>query len=282
MHRLHCEFGITGKALDWFRSYLANRFQSVRVGDHTSSTKELRQGVPQGSVLGPILFGMYTTPLANIIQKHKLHYHMYADDTQLYVSATTQLDITICVQLENCVHEIKQWLFENKLKMNDEKTELIVFCAKQNMPMDLKIKIGDSVIEPTSIVKNLGIKMDYQLNMESHVNYVLKSAYMNLRNIGRIRKFLTGSATKSLVHAYILSKIDYGNSLLVGIPNKLIAKLKRLQNMAARVITKTKRCEHVTPILKQLHWLPVKRRIEFKILVLTYKCVAGIAPGYLC
>jgi hypothetical protein len=168
-------------------------------------------------------------------------------------------------------------------KMNDDKTELIVFCAKQNMPMDLKIKIGDSVIKPTNLVKNLGIKMDYQLNMESQVNHiVLKSTYMNLRNIGRIRKFLTGSATKSLVHAYILSKIDYGNSLLVGIPNKLISKLERLQNTAARVITKTKRCEHITPILKQLHWLPVKRRIEFKILVLTYKCVAGIAPGYLC
>ena len=129
--------------------------------------------------------------------------------------------------------------------------------------------------------RNLGITYDAALNMEKHVAIVCQRAYMQLHRIGMIRRYLTDDATKSLVHAFVGSRLDYGNSLLFGLPATLLKKLQRVQNVAARIITRTRYSDHITPILKSLHWLPIHRRIEFKLLLIVYHCLNNTAPSYL-
>ena len=121
----------------------------------------------------------------------------------------------------------------------------------------------------------------YCCYLAAHVSKAVKSGNYHLRNIGRIRKYLTAESTKGAVISLVTSRFDYCNGLLCGIPEELIYKLQRVQNNAARVITLTKKYDHITPVLKELHWLPVRKRIEFKILLLVYKCLHGTAPSYL-
>ena len=117
--------------------------------------------------------------------------------------------------------------------------------------------------------------------MSSHINSICRSASLALRNIGRVRKYLNQANTERLVHAFISSRLDYCDSLLYGLPTKEINKLQRLQNSAARLVTKSKLREHITPVLKKLHWLPVDHRKIFKVLLITFKVICGCAPSYL-
>ena len=118
--------------------------------------------------------------------------------------------------------------------------------------------------------------------MSPHVNNICRGASFALRKIGKIRRYLDKSTTEQLVHAFVSSKLDNNNILLTGLPSKDISKLQRIQNSAARLVTFTKRREHITPVLRDLHWLPVLDRIIFKILLLTYKVRHDMAPMYLC
>ena len=130
-------------------------------------------------------------------------------------------------------------------------------------------------------VRNLGAFFDSQMNMESHVNSVCRACYSQLRQIGHIRQYLNSDATKSLVNSLVTSRLDYCNSLLFGLPKKTLNKLKIVQNTSARIITGTPRRHHITPVLKELHWIPVQHRIQFKILTYTFKALHGQAPDYI-
>ena len=122
---------------------------------------------------------------------------------------------------------------------------------------------------------------DKNLNMEAQVTNICKSANFHLRNIGAIRSTLTDSSAEQLVHSFITSRLDYCNSLLIGLPDTQIKRLQRIQNNAARIVARIKKFDHVSQILSELHWLPVKKRIQFKMLLLTYRCLHGMAPQYL-
>ncbi len=119
------------------------------------------------------------------------------------------------------------------------------------------------------------------MNLEQHVKDVCKSAFYHIQNISKIRDCLTHNDTETLVHAFISSKLDFCNALLYGLPQCVVDKLQRVQNSAARLVTRTRKYEHITPVLMDLHWLPVEQRIEYKILLLTYKSLNGMAPKYL-
>ena len=125
------------------------------------------------------------------------------------------------------------------------------------------------------------VMMDSKASMEAHVLSVCKSSFIHIRNLSRIKKFVDSSSLECLVHACITTKLDYCNSLICRAPSTLINKLQRIQNIVARIITGHGRCEHITPVLKALHWLPVQQRIKFKTLVLVYKAVNNLAPVYL-
>ena len=169
------------------------------------------------------------------------------------------------------------------LQLNADKTELMVFGAKQILKQmgSFVIHIGDCEIKPTHRIKNLGVFYDPVMSMETHVNHVCKIAYMHIRNIGHIRRYLSEDATKSLVHAIVMSRMDYGNALLFGLPDYLTYRLQKVQNLCARIITFTPRRCHISPVLQSLHWLPIKRWLEYKVLLHTYKGLNGLAPGYL-
>ncbi|XP_068707689.1 uncharacterized protein [Montipora foliosa] len=277
-HRLESRFGLNGTVLKWFKSYLVNRTQSIVI-DHTVSTpSSLMYGVPQGSVLGPLLFSLYVSPLEDIVNAHNLQTMMYADDTQLYLITQNSRRSSGLETLEHCANDIIQWMKDNKLLCNTSKTEVLHFTSRF---LDVDSIIGNSVKELTSEARDLGVILDHHLKMSSHINNICKSASYSLRRIGQIRRYLNTASTEKLVHASITSKLDYCNSLIYGLPDKDLIKLQRIQNSAARLVTLTKKFEHVTSILQTLHWLPVKKRIVFKILLLTFKVLNGQAPSYL-
>ena len=116
--------------------------------------------------------------------------------------------------------------------------------------------------------------------MNAHVNQLCKSASFSLRRVGQVRRYLDNATTEKLTHALITSKLDQCNSLLYGLPDKEISQIQRIQNSAARLVTRTKRQEHITPVLRKLNWLPIKKRIIYKILLLTYKSLKRLAPDY--
>jgi hypothetical protein len=171
----------------------------------------------------------------------------------------------------------------NMLKLNQNKTELIVFTSKHRTKSmeDLDLAIGNSSISAAPFVKNLGVVMDRNLTMEQQVNTISKSCYYQIRNIGQIRQHISDGACKTLVQALVTSRLDYANVLLCGIPQFLVDSLQRVQNMSARLITRTRKREHITPVLKQLHWLPVEYRPSYKILMYVFKALNGLAPTYI-
>ena len=283
LSRLSERFGVKDTALKWFASYLSERYQSVVINGVESDIQELQFGVPQGSVLGPILFILYTSPLGELLQSCGVSYHFYADDTQLYLSFNHSESQDAIVKMEKCISQVSSWMSENFLKLNEDKTE-VMFLGSPNFLSKFKntaISVGMEHIQPSDVVRNIGAYIDKHLNMDKHVNNICKGAWMHLRNIGKLRPFLDNSSCEKLVHAFVSSKIDSNNGLLYGITKDKIHKIQRVQNAAARIVSRTPKYDHITPILKSLHWLPVSQRIDYKILLLAFKCLNNIAPIYL-
>ena len=258
--------------------------QSVRIGNETSEPVCLKRGVPQGFVLGPSLFSLYVAPIEDIVDSYGLTCAVYADEfTQLYISIDkSQLQCGIA-NLQKCILAIIEWLAINELVCNESKTEAIWFFSwHQKHDLELSaITIGKSNIALASSVRDLGVMLDCHLDMRAHINQLCRSASFSLRRVGQVRRYLDTATTEKLTHALITCKLDQCNSLLYGLPDKDISKIQRIQNSAARLVTGTKRREHITPVLRNLHWLPIKKRIIYKILLLTYKSLRGLAPDYL-
>ena len=285
IRRLSTRFGIRGRALDWFVSYLSDRKQYVKVNNTSSNSLCLTQGVPQGSVLGPILYSLYTSPLGDIAKQHQMNYHFYADDSQLYISfkscCTNDADRGK-ILMETCVRDIDLWMVHNRLKLNQDKTEVLVFSScYRPRPNIGNLAIVDMMVNCSTKAKDIGVTLDNSLSMVPHITAVCKSAFFHLRNISKIRGFLNTETTKTLVHAFVTSKVDYCNSLLYGVPKYLLQRLQRVLNCAARIVFKSNKYDHITPLLRELHWLPIQQRIEFKILLITFKALNKQAPTYL-
>jgi hypothetical protein len=282
---LHSTVGVTGTALKWFSSYLSNRYQSVKIGETISTKRPLLFGVPQGSVLGPQLFSIYTLPLQTTIQDCGMSFHLYADDTQLYIafnprSEASSNDVTSIIH--NTTNVINNWMRSHFLKLNSDKTEVLVM-TKPSIKSDLipHVNINESIINTSPCVKDLGVCLDSHLRMEDQIRAICKRAYYQLHLIGKVRQFISEDACRTLVQVNVTSHLDYCNCLLAGLPANLIGKLQRVQNCAARMIKQIGKYDHITPVLKDLHWLPIKFRIDYKVLVITFKVLNGLAPAYL-
>ena len=270
---LQNRFGIKGTALDWIKSYLGKQSSSIHINSKTSPPTVTSFGVPQGSILGPINFTIYTTPLADIIKHHNLSYHFYADDTQLYITfdlkSQSSLQESIdCV--EKCAMDIKIWRSKKMLKLNDDKTE-VLYITSPNFQKSLPnptLKIDQSSITPTTSARYIGLfYFDNCNQMKEHITTVCHASHFHLQNIGSIRCYLTPETCATLVQSLISSKLDYSNSLLIKLPETQINHLQRIQNSAARIVSQWPHYEHITPALENLHWLPVQQRIMFKVVL---------------
>jgi len=154
------------------------------------------------------------------------------------------------------------------LSCNPSKTEIIHFSSRFSKYVSISnVDIGQHTVNTSKEARNLGVVFDQHLSMSNHVNNICCSASIALRHIGRIRKYLDNSSTERLIHAFISSKLDYCNSVLYGLPSKELDKLQHIQNAAARLVSRTKKREHITLVLFNLHWLPAQYRIMFKMLL---------------
>ena len=286
LSRLNSVFGIQSTALQWFHSYLSDRYQSTSVNNSSSSPSQLMYGVPQGSVLGPILFVLYTTPLSDIIANHSVNHQLFADDTQLQKSAPLNEVTNLTKELNACTDNIKTWMTENQLKLNDDKTEALLFPFSSSLkpstgPLPDSITLGSHNIPFSDSARNLGFILDSKLSMKKHIIKICQTAYFELKRISSIRRFLTEDATKTLVTSYILSRLDYCNCLLMGTPNSVIQPLQKIQNFAARLVLLAPRHHHATPLLEKLHWLPISERIKYKVACMCFGAINGSGPAYL-
>ena len=270
------------------RTRVKGRNSRVCVLGEYSEKHPLKYGVPQGSVAGPPIFTAYAQPVAAIINRFQVAYHIYTDDTQLYVSfdPNSSGDIASAkLRLTNCITEIRSWMLANKLKLNDLKTELFLIASPRHAEivssLDVDLKIDGSVITPSSSIKSLGIVFDISLTMEQHVTALCCNINFHLRNLSRIRRFIDSATCAHAVRSLILSRLDYGKSLLGGLSSANMERLQRLQNRAARLIFQVDRRTSAAPLIRELHWLPVLQRIHFKILLHVYNCLQGSSPVYL-
>ena len=285
IERLKHRFGITGKALTWIKSYLCERTQFVKIGSKRSNNHKLCCGVPQGSVLGPILYSMYTAPLADVISKHGMNCHFYADDSQIYLSFKPNdpgEPMLSKARVEACIQDINQWMIANRLILNHEKFKLLILHARHRPPPTLdSVLVGSKTIHVSKSAKNIGTWFDTVMSMDNQISNICKCSFYHLRNIAKISKFISSRHCETLIHAFITSRIDHCNSLLSGLNQNQIKRLQHVQNLTTRLLTGTRKQEHITPVLKELHWLPVTARIRFKILLMTFKCLNLLAPRYL-
>ncbi len=210
-------------------NYLTGRSFRVAWGGEVSKAHQLVTGVPQGSILGPLLFSTYTTSLGPIIQVHGFSYHFYADDTQLYLSFRPD-DPTVAARISGCLADILAWMKEHHLQLNLAKTELLVFPATPTIQHDFTIQLGSSTITPSASVRNLGVIFDDQLTFKEHIAKTARSCRFALHNIRKIRPFLTEHAAQLLVQALVISRLDYCNALLAGLPSNTIKPLQMIQN----------------------------------------------------
>ncbi len=286
IHRLEKRCGLKGTALAWFISYLKDRTQSVVINNEQSKPTKLKYGVPQGSVLGPILFTIYTSPLGELFSQHDMDYHCYADDTQIYMgfNPKNENDQKMAVdKMEDCIMEVKNFMNQNKLKLNDDKTEFVLIGTKYwiDKLKFSEIMVGKVRIKAAEKAKNLGVVFDKSMGMKTQVSNMCRIGFHNLRNLSSIRNILDNDTAKTAAHAFVTSGLDYCNSILYGLPECQIKRLQLVHNAAARVVVKKRKFDHISEDLKNLHWLPVKSRIDFKLLLLTWKALHDQAPVYL-
>ena len=257
-------FGVGGCVLKWFTSYLTDRYQSIKIGSTLSDVCKLLFGVPQGSVLGPLLFSLYTTPLSLIISRHKgIKFHFYADDSQVYIHLSHKNVSAAFEKLNRCLDDVKEWMSTSKLKLNPDKTELIIFGSKRQrdklkacFPIDI---LGNSLC-PADSVKNLGVWFESDFSLSKHVQNVCKSCFVKLSDFRHVRQFLTHDVSVLVANALVSSRLDYCNSLFRSLSKFNLRKLQCIQNSAARIVSNTSRYTSITPVLRKLHWLPVEQR----------------------
>ena len=283
---LRNELGITGTAWKWFSSFLTGRCQTIKVGNEESYEIVIKFGVPQGSVLGPVLFNIYIRSLYSTAHDLNFFIQGYADDHQLYKSFKPNEEPTVLINdVPKCFQEVNDWMKKHYLQLNAGKTEILVFGTPhvlQQLSIGGVFVNSETCVRLSPVAKNLGFRLDSQLNFGEQIKQLKTSCFLKLRDLAKMKTFLTTKQMGTLTQAIVISSLDYCNALYYGCGQASIAQLQNIQNRACRLVFGLKRRDSVEEKLKSLHWLKVKERIEFKLCLLIFKAVNGVAPAYLC
>ncbi|KAJ1134400.1 hypothetical protein NDU88_000852 [Pleurodeles waltl] len=272
---------ISHKALAWITSFLSGRTQRVRLPPFLVGATKTTCGVPQGSALSPTLFNIYMALLANIIRSHNLNIVSYADDTQLILSLTKD-PTTAKTNLHDGLHAIATWMEKSRIKLNFEKTEVLILGSNRSAWEDSwwPATLGTAPT-PTTHARNLGFILDSSLTMTQQANAISSSCFNTLPMLRKIFRWIPTETRKTITHALVSNRLDYSNALYAGTTAKLQKKLQRIQNASARLILNIPRRDHISAHLRDLHWLPVTKRITFKLLIHAHKALHNIGPAYL-
>jgi len=282
LRRLEVSYKVCGPVLSWIESYLSDRSQFVLLENFCSPNFSLESGVPQGSVLGPLLFSLYTAPVSHIFSHYGLNFQQYADDILAYVPIMSAVSSEIS-NLQNCLSCLCDWFSLNYMVINPAKSEAILFGSAKRLSTlsDLKsISVAGSPVFLSSSIKLLGVILDSTLSFNDQVASVCKSASFHSRALSHIRSSLNLNIANSIACALVHSRLDYCNSLYSSLSSKNIHKLQRVHNRVARV-TCYKKCSNSNENLSRLHWLPINSRIKYKTSSLTHKLIHSKSPGYL-
>uniref|UniRef100_R4GDA2 Reverse transcriptase domain-containing protein n=1 Tax=Anolis carolinensis TaxID=28377 RepID=R4GDA2_ANOCA len=272
--------GLGGTALQWLQSFLEGRSQLVMLGDTCSDPWPLTCGVPQGSILSPMLFNIYMKPLGEVIRSFGVRCHLYADDTQLYYSFPPNSKEAPQI-LNQCLAAVMGWMRANKLKLNPDKTEVLQVSRMPDRGIGWQPVLDGVALPLKAQVRSLGVLLDSSLTLDAQVSAVAGRAFAQLKLVRQLRPYLVKSDLAMVVHALVTSRLDYCNALYVGLPLKTARKLQLVQRSAALVLTGAQYRERSTLLFKELHWLPLIFRTQFKVLVITYQAQNGLGPIYL-
>jgi len=262
---------------------MGRRKQRVKIGNAYSPETVTQFGVPQGSALGPVLFNIYLRSFYHVVYKQGFKVLGYADDHQLYrhFNPNAQHNI-LSHSIKQCIDSIHHWMNSYFLKLNPDKTEIIVLGAKNvlkqigihgiNLP-------GGRPVRFSSTAKNLGFFIDSSLTCNAQVNSVVRTCLNVIRNIAKIKSYLSRDLLKTLITTLVLNRLDTYNCIYYGIGAGLLDKLQSVQNAAAKVIYGRCKRDHVQDQFAELHWLQVRERVYYKIILFVFKCLHGMAPS---
>lgn len=276
--------GLSEIACTWFESYLTQRQQVVKIQDTLSSHLPLTVGVPQGSILGPVLFTLYVNDLFRV-PKHCKPLG-YVDDTKIFLGFPSNKLQDVISAINEDFEEILSWCCRNSLPINPDKTKLLYVGVPQLMrtlPATLpSATILGTEIKPVTVVKDLGVHIDCHLNFNEHITKTVSDCMFKLTRVNRIKHLLDRSTLIYLINAFVFCKLFYCSTVWSNTSNKNIKKLQLVQNYACRIVTGLKKYDHITEALKSLKWLNVKKKLLFNDLVMVYKCINNLTPNYLC
>ena len=276
--------GFQNDSLSWVTSYLTGRSQKVVTGSQESSWESVINGVPQGSVLGPLLFTVLVSDISDAIKRGR--YHLYADDTQLYYTCKVEDANATIAKINSDLENISIYSKHNCLKLNAGKSKYIVIGSRPNLKklksvvLD-EIKLGPDTIEREYAVKNLGIMFDETFSWSKHVNLITAKAYGKLRQAFRFKNFLSPQAKWNLSETYILSQFNYGDIILQGINKQLLNKIQKIQNSCIRFSFGLRKYDHVSHTRKTNKILCMQDRSLLHSLTLMFKITKNVAPNYL-
>ena len=267
----------------WFTDYLKNRRQAVRLGSAVSGSLKVEYGVPQGSILGPLLFIIYINDMSDFFQDNQLV--QYADDSQIILKGNINDLDDLIRRAENTLIKAKRYFQMNGLNLNESKTQCMFVGTRQyisRIPDDVKIRFGEVLIEPSNSVKNLGVHMDQTLSFKNHIDEMAKKVYGTLNFINRVGNNLDKASRINVVQSLVLPIINYGLKIWGLTSKHQLERAQRLQNFSAKVaFGGARKYDHVSPIIKELGWLKIEEKIINDIAVMVYNIRNDHVPQWL-